>query len=79
MVLLIVASSLLAVIYVWKIIEAAYIGQAPEGRVPVAEAPLEMLIPLWVLVLANIYFGIDAELTTSVAGRVAETFLGGGS
>lgn len=78
-VLLIVASSLLAVIYVWKIIEAAYIGQAPEGRVPVAEAPLEMLIPLWVLVLANIYFGIDAELTTSVAGRVAETFLGGGS
>jgi multicomponent Na+:H+ antiporter subunit D len=78
-VLLIVASSLLAVIYVWKIIEAAYIGQRPEGQAPVAEAPLEMLVPLWILVLANIYFGIDAELTTSVAGKVAATFLGGGS
>ena len=78
-VLLIVASSLLAVIYIWKIVEAAYIGQAPEGRAPVAEAPLSMLVPLWVLVLANFYYGINAELTTSVAGKVATTFLGGGS
>jgi len=78
-VVLIVASSLLAVIYIWKIVEAAYIGQAPEGRAPVAEAPLSMLVPLWVLVLANFYFGINAEPTTSVAGKVATTFLGGGS
>ena len=78
-VVLIVASSLLAVIYIWKIVEAAYIGQAPEGRAPVAEAPLSMLVPLWVLVLANFYYGINAELTTSVAGKVATTFLGGGS
>ncbi len=78
-VVLIVASSLLAVIYIWKIVEAAYIGQAPKGRAPVAEAPLSMLVPLWVLVLANFYFGINAEPTTSVAGKVATTFLGGGS
>ena len=77
--LLIVASSLLAVIYVWKIIEAAYFGVAPEGRGPVAEAPLEMLAPLWLMVVANFYFGIDADLTTSVAGKVAATFLGSGS
>lgn len=78
-VLLVVASSLLAVIYVWKIIEAAYFGALPEGRAMVKEAPLEMLVPLWVLVLANFYFGIDAELTTSIAGKVAAGFLGGGS
>ncbi len=78
-VLLIVASSLLAVIYIWKIVEAAYLGQAPEGRRPVAEAPASMLVPLWVLVIANFYYGINADLTTSVAGRVATTFLGGGS
>jgi multicomponent Na+:H+ antiporter subunit D len=77
--LLIVASSLLAVIYVWKIIEAAYFGVAPEGRGSVAEAPLEMLAPLWLMVVANFYFGIDADLTTSVAGKVAATFLGSGS
>ncbi len=75
--LLIVASSLLAVIYVWKIVEAAYFKPAPEGREAVAEAPLTMLIPLWVLVAANIYFGIDADLTTSVADSAARALLGG--
>ncbi len=77
--LLIVASSLLAVIYVWKIIEAAYFGNPRDVHGPVPEAPPAMLVPLWALVLANVYFGIDAELTTTVAGRVAETFLGTGS
>ena len=73
---LIVGSSLLAVIYVWKVIEAAYFAPAPEGRGRVAEAPLSMLIPLWVLIAANIYFGIDAELTTSVAETAARSLLG---
>ncbi len=76
--LVIVACSLLAVVYVWKILEAAYLGAAPEGRAAVREAPLAMLVPLWLLVGANVYFGIDAELTTSVAARVAGAFLGGG-
>ena len=76
-VLLIVAASLLAVIYVWKIVEAAYIQDAPEGRARIRETPLDMLLPLWILAGANIWFGIDAELTTSVATTVAEAFLGG--
>ena len=75
---LIVGSSLLALIYTWKIVEAAYLGKNPEGRNIVGEAPLGMLIPLWILVLANFYFGIDASLTTTVAGMVAKHFLGAG-
>ena len=76
---LIVASSLLALIYIWRIVESAYLGQTPEGRSIVGEAPLGMLVPLWILVLANFYFGIDAGLTTTVAGMVADHFLGAGS
>ena len=74
---LIVASSLLAVIYVWRVIEAAYFQAPPEERTTVSEVPLSMLVPLWLLVFANFYFGIDSELTTSAAGLAAETLLGG--
>lgn len=75
---LVVASSLLAVLYVWRVIEAAYLRPAPAGR-ELREAPLSMLVPLWLLVIANVYFGIDADLTTSVAGRAATALLEGGS
>ncbi|MBT5265227.1 MAG: monovalent cation/H+ antiporter subunit D family protein [Rhodospirillaceae bacterium] len=74
---LIVASSLLAIFYVWKVIEAAYFREA-DDETAIQEAPMSMLVPLWLLVLANFYFGIDAELTTSVATTAAKAFLGGG-
>ncbi len=74
---LIVASSLLAVIYVWRVVEAAYF-QAPLSSRRVEEAPLTMLIPMWILILGNFYFGIDSELSVSVASRAAAAFLGGG-
>ena len=48
-------------------VEVAYFAPAPEGRAPVKEAPLGMLLPLWALIAANVYFGIDAELTATVA------------
>ncbi len=73
---LIVATSLLAVLYIGRVVEVAYLQPAPEGRV-VTEAPRSMLIPMWVLIVANIYFGIDASLTTSVAGTAARALIGG--
>lgn len=71
----ILASSLLAVIYVWKVVEAAYLQAPPTGR-EVREAPLSMLVPTWVLVLANIWFGIDADFTVGVARTAAMGLLG---
>ena len=47
----------------------------PEGRT-VSEAPMSLLIPTWILVLANLYFGIDAKLTSGVAIKAAEMLLG---
>jgi uncharacterized oligopeptide transporter (OPT) family protein len=34
------------------------------------------LIPTWILVAANVYFGVHAGLTTSAAGQAAQTLLG---
>ena len=76
---LILLSSLLAVAYVWRVVETAYFEEAPAVRGEVGEAPLAMLIPLWLLVAATIYFGVDADLTAGLAQEAAVALLGGDS
>ena len=60
---LVLVSSLVAVAYVMRIVEAMYFKRPPEGAPPLKEAPLALLIPTYVLVLASLYFGVDTELT----------------
>jgi len=67
MALVILLGSLLSVVYMWKIFEALFFHRPTNTAVAVSEAPLSMLIPMWLLVLANIYFGINTELTIGVA------------
>ncbi len=74
---LILASSLLAVVYVWRVVEVAYFRPLPEGAAAHEEAPLSMLIPLWIMAGASVYFGVDATSTAAVAGRAAAFLLGG--
>jgi multicomponent Na+:H+ antiporter subunit D len=76
----IVLTSLIALAYVWRVIEVAYFRTAREGtaQAAVVEAPVFMLVPLWLLVAASIYFGLDTSLTVGVAERAATTLLGSG-
>ncbi|MBT3990670.1 MAG: monovalent cation/H+ antiporter subunit D family protein [Rhodospirillaceae bacterium] len=74
---LILFSSLLAVIYFWKVIEVAYFKPRPESADTVSDVPLSMLIPLWVLVGANIFFGTNSNLTVSTAMGAAKALIGG--
>ena len=58
----VVGGSLLAILYIWKIIEQAYFRtpvSAAKRTTAALEAPLSMLIPLWVLVAGNFYLGLD--------------------
>lgn len=73
----IVASSLLALIYVGRLLEAAYLRPAPEGS-DAREMPLSMLVPAWILVFACLFFGLDTGLTVEIASRAARDLLGGG-
>ena len=79
--ILIVLSSLLAVIYVWRVIEVAYFHAPPQRAQgeEIREAPLSMLIPLWVLIGANLYFGIETSASVGVAEEAAKFLLRGGS
>ena len=67
--------SLLAIVYIWRVVEIAYFKPATHPG-PVAEAPLSLLLPLWLLVIANIYFGIDTSLTVGVAESATSMLLG---
>ncbi len=73
----ILVGSLLAVVYIWRIVESAYFRPYPNGRERITEAPLGMLIPTWLLIALNIYFGIDTTLTVGVAEQAARYLLGG--
>jgi multicomponent Na+:H+ antiporter subunit D len=63
----ILLGSLFSVAYIWRIVEVMFFRPATDAGPPVNEAPLSLLIPMWTLVLANIYFGINTELTINVA------------
>jgi multicomponent Na+:H+ antiporter subunit D len=75
---IVLIGSVLALVYVWRLVEVAYL-QRPAADTPAPrEAPLSMLAPIWLLVGANIYFGVDTHLSVGSAQRVAALLMGGG-
>jgi multicomponent Na+:H+ antiporter subunit D len=73
---LILLGSLLAIAYLWRIVEVAYFKEPAEGSARVSEAPLSILIPVWILIIANLYFGVDTRLTVGVAESAATGLFG---
>ena len=72
---IVLIGSLLAVVYVWRVVEAAYF-KPYAGPDSVTEAPPSLLLPTWLLILANFYFGIDTDLTAGVARQAALQLMG---
>ncbi len=75
---LILLSSLLAVAYIWRVVEAAYFRDPAPHHPRATEAPPALLVPTWILVLANFYFGIDTSVTVGIADNAAKVLLGSG-
>ena len=76
LVFLILLSSLLAVAYVWRFVEAAYLREPREDSTGVSEAGWSMLLPAAVLVAATVYFGFDTSLTLGSAAQAAGMLMG---
>ncbi len=74
--LLVLISSLLALIYVWRVIEAAYFQEPGADMHKVREAPLTMLLPVWLLIGVNLYVGIDAGVISGIVQQGAATLIG---
>lgn len=74
---LVLVGSLLAMAYIWRLVEVAYFKPALQNNQAYKEAPLAILIPAWIFVIANIYFGIDTSFTAGVSEKTAELLFGG--
>jgi multicomponent Na+:H+ antiporter subunit D len=72
----IVLSSLLAVAYVWRFVEAAYFREPPETPTGRPVAPLSMRIPAWIMTGAVVYFGLDSSLSLGTASAAASRLIG---
>ena len=73
----VIAGSLLAVVYVWRVVEMAYLRRPAESDgSAVQEAPLSLLLPTWVLIVANLYFGIHTRLSVGIASKAAAVLIG---
>lgn len=77
--LMVLLSSLLAVVYIWKVIEAAYFKKPVyvNAGEAVEDPPLSMLLPLYILIAANIWFGLDTSWTVGTASSAADILLSG--
>jgi multicomponent Na+:H+ antiporter subunit D len=77
LVFLIVGSSLIALVYVGRVLEVVWLREPSAAIAHANDPPLSMLLPLIVLATATIYFGIDTEWTAGIAGTAAKALLEG--
>ena len=75
---LIVLGSLLSIIYVWRVVEVAYFREPSEAAAGAKDAPLSILVPTWILVIATMVFGVWTSLSVNAARQAAELLLGTG-
>jgi multicomponent Na+:H+ antiporter subunit D len=73
----IVAGSLIALVYVGKMLEIVWLREPSPQTAEVGDPPLTMLAPLVILALATIYFGFDTEWTAGIAAKASASLLGG--
>ncbi len=75
----ILISSLLAIIYIGRVVEALYFRPLPAretGQAPVREAPVSLCVATWMLVLTSIVLGLYATPAVDAARRAAGQLLG---
>jgi multicomponent Na+:H+ antiporter subunit D len=76
LVAVILASSLMAVAYVWRIAEAAYFRASPTHSVASGDPSPMMLVVVWAAALANVWFGLQPGLPLTLSRDAAATLLG---
>jgi len=79
LVAVIILGSLMAVVYIWRIVESAWFrapaASAADDQLPPGEAPLPMLLVTWVAALANLYFGLFTRIPRELATGAASDLL----
>jgi multicomponent Na+:H+ antiporter subunit D len=77
LVIVIVFSSLLAIVYIWRFVEVAYFKPAEKEVLeldPEQKKPALLFIALFIFVFANIYFGLEPSINVEMANAIASEF-----
>jgi multicomponent Na+:H+ antiporter subunit D len=78
LVAIILISSLMAVVYIWRIVEALYFQAPVEGETsPTSEAPIQLLLITGLVALLNVYFGIFPQIPLELANSAATLLIEG--
>jgi multicomponent Na+:H+ antiporter subunit D len=72
-----VMTSLIAVVYVGRVVEAAYFHEPSGATLDATDPPWSMRVSMLAAAGATIYFGLDTRATADVAGMAARLLLGG--
>ena len=73
-------SSLLAVVYMGRMLEAIFFRAPADPSKRHKAAPMLILVPLWILAIANIWVGVQGGFVAGLADDAAASlFIGGGS
>ena len=73
---IVLLSSALSVIYLWRLVETLWFAPADGVETRLPEQAM-IYIPLWILAIANIWFGINAGMITGLAKMAATSLFGG--
>lgn len=71
MVLIIAIGSILAIAYVWRLVAAIWLRPPHDTAAPRREAPMSLLLPVWLLIALNVYIGVQAQPLLLVARDAA--------
>jgi multicomponent Na+:H+ antiporter subunit D len=77
LVAIILVSSLMAVVYIWRIVEALYFQAPVEGDSQVSEAPIQLLLITGLVAFLNIYFGLFPQIPLELANSAAALLIEG--
>ncbi len=78
---IIMITSILALVYIGRVLLLAYFQSPPSVNGTVVarnEAPAAMLLPMWGLALTSIFVGIESDAMVGASLRAAELLLGAG-
>lgn len=67
----VIISSILAMLYIFKVVDVAYFKDSNEDKKQVSEAPMLMVIPMFLMAFVTVLFGIYSEPVTSFAIRIS--------
>ena len=76
LVAIILVSSLMAVVYIWRIVEAACFAKPATEPTPDAGVSPALVAVLWLTATANIVFGLAPALPLELSATAADILLG---